>query len=179
MSDPLVRDCSGQTTQGVSYNHVAYSDRLLPRLPDLSFVTKLSALDRLLTPFILLAMIIGVLIGEFVTGVQDAFNTVTFNGVSVREQSILLRFLYLRINASNNLVAIAVGLIIMMWPVLAKVQYEKLPSIFTQQRLWIHIGLSIMLNWVVGPFLMLGLAWATLPDLPTYRTGVIMVGLGR
>jgi len=66
-----------------------------------------------------------------------------------------------------------------MWPILAKVQYETLPKIFSSRRIWIQIGLSLVLNWVIGPLLMLGLAWATLPDLPTYRTGVIMVGLAR
>jgi arsenite transporter len=45
--------------------------------------------------------------------------------------------------------------------------------------MWVHIGLSMFLNWIVGPFMMLGLAWATLPDLPTYRTGVILVGIAR
>lgn len=67
----------------------------------------------------------------------------------------------------------------MMWPILTKVQYEKLPSVLSTSRLWKHIGISIGLNWIIGPFLMLGLAWATLPDLPAYRAGVIMVGLAR
>jgi arsenite transporter len=66
-----------------------------------------------------------------------------------------------------------------MWPILTKVQYEALPKIFSSRRIWIQIGLSMFLNWIVGPLVMLGLAWATLPDLPTYRTGVIMVGLAR
>jgi ACR3 family arsenite transporter len=66
-----------------------------------------------------------------------------------------------------------------MWPILTKVQYEKLPTVFKLSRIWIQIGISMFLNWIVGPFIMLGLAWATLPDLPTYRTGVIMVGLAR
>jgi arsenite transporter len=66
-----------------------------------------------------------------------------------------------------------------MWPVLTKVQYEALPAIFSSRRIWVHIGLSMFLNWIIGPFVMLGLAWATLPDLPTYRTGVIMVGIAR
>jgi ACR3 family arsenite transporter len=66
-----------------------------------------------------------------------------------------------------------------MWPVLTKVHYETLPEIFSSRRIWVHIGLSMILNWIVGPFIMLGLAWATLPDLPTYRTGVIMVGIAR
>jgi arsenite transporter len=67
----------------------------------------------------------------------------------------------------------------MMWPILTKVQYEALPKIFSSQRLWVHVGISMVLNWIVGPLIMLGLAWATLPDLPTYRTGVILVGLAR
>ena len=67
----------------------------------------------------------------------------------------------------------------MMWPILAKVQYERLPEIFSSSRIWIHIGISVVLNWFVGPLTMLGLAWACLPDLPTYRTGVILVGLAR
>jgi arsenite transporter len=68
---------------------------------------------------------------------------------------------------------------VMMWPILAKVQYETLPIIFTSRRIWVQIELSLFLNWVVGPLVMLGLAWATLPDLPTYRAGVILVGLAR
>ena len=67
----------------------------------------------------------------------------------------------------------------MMWPVLTKVQYEKLPGIFLTSRIWTHIGLSLFLNWIVGPCVMLSLAWATLPDLHNYRSGVILVGLGR
>ena len=75
--------------------------------------------------------------------------------------------------------AIAIGLIVMMWPILTKVQYESLHKLFTTRDLYIHILLSLFLNWIVGPLVMLGLAWATLPDLPTYRAGVIMVGLAR
>ncbi|KAG6920091.1 hypothetical protein DXG01_010159 [Tephrocybe rancida] len=119
---------------------------------------KLSLLDKLLSPLIILVMIIDVVIGEFVPGVQAAFDTVRFNSVSV---------------------PIAVGLIVMMWPTLTKVQYERLPELFKTSRMWIHIGISLFLNWIVGPFVMLGVAWATLPDLPTYRTGVVLVGLAR
>lgn len=67
----------------------------------------------------------------------------------------------------------------MMWPVLTKVQYETLPKLFKSRELWSQIALSLFLNWVVGPLIMLGVAWATLADLPTYRAGVIMVGLAR
>jgi len=120
--------------------------------------TRLSILDRLLTPAILICMILGVVIGEFAPHVQQSFDTARFDSVSV---------------------PIAIGLIVMMWPILTKVQYEALPNIFSSRRIWIQISLSMFLNWIVGPLIMLGLAWATLPDLPTYRTGVIMVGLAR
>ncbi|KIJ56902.1 hypothetical protein M422DRAFT_72993 [Sphaerobolus stellatus SS14] len=102
-------------------------------------------------------MILGVIIGNY-TDVNKAFELITFNSVSL---------------------PIALGLIVMMWPILAKVQYELLPKIFTTRKIWIHIGISLVLNWIIGPFIMLGLAWATLPDLPGYRTGVILVGLAR
>ncbi|KAJ7096669.1 sodium bile acid symporter family-domain-containing protein [Mycena belliarum] len=118
----------------------------------------LSIFDRLLSPAILVTMIAGVLIGVYVPTVQDAFNTARFDGVSA---------------------AIVIGLIAMMWPVLTKVQYEKIPQIFRSSGIWTHIGISMLFNWVIGPLIMVGLAWATLPDLPTYRTGLIMVGMAR
>ncbi|KAG5651077.1 hypothetical protein H0H81_009965 [Sphagnurus paluster] len=105
-----------------------------------------------------MVMIIGVIIGEFVPNVQKVFDTVRFDSVSV---------------------PIAIGLIVMMWPILTKVQYEQLPKLFAGSRIWVHLGISLFLNWIVGPLIMLGLAWATLPDLPNYRTGVILVGLAR
>lgn len=67
----------------------------------------------------------------------------------------------------------------MMWPILTKVRYEALLGIFLSRKLWIHMGISLFLNWIIGPLVMLGVAWATLPDLPTYREGVIMVGIAR
>lgn len=67
----------------------------------------------------------------------------------------------------------------MMWPILTKVQYEALPRILLTRAMLTHILISLLLNWIVAPFVMLALAWATLPDLPTYRTGVVMVGLAR
>ncbi|TCD69012.1 hypothetical protein EIP91_009234, partial [Steccherinum ochraceum] len=133
-------------------------DAAAPSPSAAALVRRLSILDRLLTPSILVCMIVGVVIGEFVPNVQHAFDTVQFKGVSV---------------------PIAIGLIIMMWPVLTKVQYESLPTLFTSRKLLLHILISLFLNWLLAPFIMLALAWATLPDLPTYRTGVILVGLAR
>jgi ACR3 family arsenite transporter len=118
----------------------------------------LSFLDRFLAFFVLGAMIIGVIIGEFADGVQEAFSGASFRGVSI---------------------PIVVGLLVMMWPTLTKVQYEEFPQIFRQREIWKQIAVSLVLNWIIGPFVMLGVAYATLPDLPEYRTGVIMVGLAR
>jgi ACR3 family arsenite transporter len=120
-------------------------------------------------------MVIGVVIGVYVKGVQKAFNTARFDSVSVRECRPSTM-------ASASLIiptAIAIGLMIMMWPILTKVQYEAIPKIFSASKIWVHVGISLFLNWIVGPLIMVGLAWATLPDLPTYRTGVILVGLAR
>ncbi|KAL1939819.1 hypothetical protein VTO73DRAFT_9519 [Trametes versicolor] len=123
-----------------------------------ALMKKLGILDRLLTPAILLCMIAGVLIGNYVPGVQEAFDTARFQSVSA---------------------PIAAGLIVMMWPILTKVRYEALPALLPTRRMLAHVLLSLLLNWIVAPLLMLALAWAALPDLPTYRTGVIMVGLAR
>lgn len=119
---------------------------------------ELSFVDRFLALWIILAMVIGVLIGYYVPGVQPAFATVEFSSVSV---------------------PIAIGLLVMMYPVLCKLQYEQLPHIFSQRAVWYQLALSLALNWLVGPILMTCLAWATLPDLEGYRTGVIMVGVAR
>lgn len=69
----------------------------------------------------------------------------------------------------------------MMWPILTKVQYERLPMVFSTPNIWQQIALSILLNWVIAPFVMLGLAWATLPEkkLASERQGVVLVGIAR
>ncbi|KAI0743474.1 arsenical-resistance protein [Daedaleopsis nitida] len=123
-----------------------------------ALMKRLSILDRLLTPAILVCMIVGVVIGNFAPGVQEAFDTARFQSVSA---------------------PIAIGLIVMMWPILTKVRYEALPTLLPTRHTLTHVVLSLALNWLVAPFVMLALAWAALPDLPTYRTGVIMVGLAR
>lgn len=125
---------------------------------ELALVRQLSFLDRFLVLWILIAMIVGVVIGYYVPSVQTAFQTVQFHSVSV---------------------PIAVGLLVMMYPVLCKVQYERLPSILVTRQVWIQIGISVFINWIIGPIIMTALAWATLPDLPGFRTGVVMVGLAR
>lgn len=119
----------------------------------------LSWLDRLLPFFVVAAMIIGVVLGEFVPNIKERLT----------QQATLL----------SVPAPLTVGLIIMMWPILTKVQFELLPVLLQSRKLWTQIGVSLVLNWVIGPFVMLGLAWATLPDLPAYRTGVILVGAAR
>ncbi|AFR94182.1 arsenical-resistance protein [Cryptococcus neoformans C23] len=121
-------------------------------------VKSLSFLDRFLALWILAAMILGVIVGEFAPNVDSILTGANLKGVSV---------------------PVLVGLLCMMWPILTKVQYERLPSLLRSSHIYRQIGMSLFLNWIVGPFVMLGIAWATLPDLPTYREGIILVGLAR
>ncbi|WEW58326.1 arsenicals resistance [Emydomyces testavorans] len=118
----------------------------------------LGILDRFLAVWIVLAMAIGIILGNFVPNTGPALQKGTFVGVSI---------------------PIAVGLLVMMYPILCKVQYETLHRVFSTREIWIQIGFSIFLNWIVAPFLMLGLAWAFLPDKPELREGLILVGLAR
>ncbi|KAI1497460.1 putative arsenite efflux transporter [Biscogniauxia marginata] len=115
-------------------------------------------LDRFLAVWILLAMAIGILLGNFVPGTANALEKGHFVGVSV---------------------PIAIGLLVMMYPILCKVRYETLHEVFSHRGIWKQIGFSVLINWIVAPFLMLALAWACLPDEPELRIGLILVGLGR
>ena len=116
---------------------------------------RLSTLDRFLPVWIGLAMVGGLVLGRLVPGLGGALSAVEVDGVSL---------------------PIALGLLIMMYPVLAKVRYDRLDSVTADRRM---LGASLVLNWVVGPALMFALAWLLLPDLPEYRTGLIIVGLAR
>ncbi len=115
----------------------------------------MSFLDRWLPLWILLAMGLGLLLGRLVPAVGPALEAVSIAGVSL---------------------PIAIGLLVMMYPVLAKVRYDETRRIGADRRLLIT---SLVLNWVVGPALMFALAWIFLADLPEYRTGLIIVGLAR
>jgi ACR3 family arsenite transporter len=74
---------------------------------------------------------------------------------------------------------IAIGLLVMMYPILCKIRFEKLHLLFSQRALWVQLLISLVLNWIVAPLLMLGLAWAFLPDRPDLREGLIFVGIAR
>ncbi|MGB6244054.1 ACR3 family arsenite efflux transporter [Gordonia sp. (in: high G+C Gram-positive bacteria)] len=123
--------------------------------PGRSVARRLSTLDRFLPVWIGLAMVAGLLLGRLVPGLNAAIDGIQLDGISL---------------------PIALGLLIMMYPVLAKVRYDRLDTVTGDRRLLIG---SLVLNWVVGPALMFALAWLLLPDLPEYRTGLIIVGLAR
>ncbi|KAF7426030.1 hypothetical protein PC9H_008395 [Pleurotus ostreatus] len=121
----------------------------------------LSFLDRWLALFILVAMILGVIIGVYAeNGVHVAFGGAQWNGVSI---------------------PVMIGLLLMMWPVLTKIKYECLGRVLSSKRIWLHMAISFVLNWIVAPFIMLGLAWATLPEasLERERKGVLLIGVGE
>ncbi|MFI6817595.1 ACR3 family arsenite efflux transporter [Nonomuraea sp. NPDC050328] len=120
-----------------------------------SVVAGLSTLDRFLPVWIGLAMAAGLLLGRLLPGLDTALESVKVGQISL---------------------PIALGLLLMMYPVLAKVRYDRLDTVTGDRRL---LPASLVLNWVLGPALMFALAWLLLPDLPEYRTGLIIVGLAR
>ncbi|KAK9371669.1 sodium bile acid symporter family-domain-containing protein [Lipomyces chichibuensis] len=123
-----------------------------------SVFKSLGLLDRFLAAWIFLAMVIGIILGNFVPNTGPALQKGQFVGVSI---------------------PIAIGLLVMMYPILCKVRYETLHRVFRQREVWVQILFSIIVNWLIAPFLMLGLSWAFLPDKSGLREGLILVGLAR
>jgi len=126
-----------------------------PMVAEADVLHRLSRLDRFLPAWIGAAMLLGLLLGAAIPQLDDWLDRVKIGTVSL---------------------PIAIGLLLMMYPVLAKVRYRRLDTAMSDRR---SMTMSLVLNWVVGPALMFTLAWLFLYDLPEYRTGLIIVGLAR
>jgi ACR3 family arsenite transporter len=123
--------------------------------PRPNVVARLSFLDRFLPIWIFVAMALGLLVGDLIPGVATTLDRIQIAGVSI---------------------PIGIGLLLMMYPVLARVRYEELRQL---THAWKVFGHSLVMNWLIGPIVMFALAWIFLPDLPAYRTGLILIGIAR
>ncbi|CEL07071.1 Putative Arsenite resistance protein arsB [Aspergillus calidoustus] len=159
--NPIDSEAQSAPTPNLPVNDVEklekQGDAARPQKKQSAF-NNLGILDRFLVIWIFLAMAIGIILGNFVPSTGPALQRGKFVGVSV---------------------PIAIGLLVMMYPILCKVRYESLHEVFRTRQIWIQIAFSVILNWIIAPFFMLALAWAFLPDEPELRQGLILVGLAR
>ncbi|KAH8648973.1 sodium bile acid symporter family-domain-containing protein [Tricladium varicosporioides] len=157
-SDNIVRPQTGDIEKAHSMSPESVDCAGNQKAEKESAFKSLGWLDRFLAVWIFLAMAIGIILGNFVPNTGPALQRGEFVGVSV---------------------PIAVGLLVMMYPILCKVKYETLHLVFQKKEIWTQIIFSIVVNWIVAPLVMLGLAWAFLPDKPELREGLILVGIAR
>ncbi|KAJ3271526.1 hypothetical protein HDV01_006577 [Terramyces sp. JEL0728] len=125
---------------------------------EVSPLPQLSFLDRFLSLWIILAMILGTILGVYIPSFRTILDTTHIENVSL---------------------PVFIGLLLMLYPVFCKVRYEELHCIIGKKESISYILFSLIANWIVCPFLMVGLAWACLPDLPQFRVGVLMIGIAR
>ncbi len=149
------RDDRRRTRKAISDEREVAALGVEPDAVPPAVVRGLSTLDRWLPLWIAVAMGVGLGLGALIPGLESALSSVAIGGTSL---------------------PIAIGLLLMMYPVLARVRYEELGRLRGERGLLVS---SLVLNWVIGPALMFALAWLFLPHEPEYRTGLIVVGLAR